>query len=128
MKLIWNVFTRGMNSHEIEEYNVFNHGRFYEDMKKCLRDCCDKDEFKEELRRDLMYYFGYKVEWEVHVSEPFPHITEEELERLNNETVPYNHMPRIQCSRKIDVCHQIMMNYDRFIDYIWQNRKQVLNP
>lgn len=127
MKLIWNVFCWDVNRKEIKEWNVFTHGRFIHDMANCLRDCRDKDEFKTELRREVMYYFGFKVEYETFITEPFPYVTKEEIKRLADakKNIKYREHVDVEYGSKIDVYRQIMMNYDRFIDYLWQNKECV---
>jgi hypothetical protein len=52
-----------------------------------------------------MYYFWSKCEWEVLVT---PWISPRESEK-----------------KKIDVCWQIMNNWDVFVDYTWANRKKL---
>lgn len=126
MKLKWNVFLWDINRKEIKEWNIFNHGRFGKDMALCLRDCRDKDEFKTELRRDVMYYFGFKVEYETFITEPFPYVTKKEIDRLVEEDVRHCAHVNLEHGDKIDVYRQIMMNYNHFIDYLWSNREEIL--
>lgn len=52
-----------------------------------------------------MYYFWAKCEWEVLVA---PWISPLESEK-----------------KKVDVCWQIMNNWDVFVDYTWANRKKL---
>lgn len=54
---------------------------------------------------EQMYYFWSKCEWEVLVT---PWISPRESEK-----------------KKIDVCWQIMNNWDVFVDYTWANRKKL---
>ena len=65
-----------------------------------LRDGVSVSEIQEEL-----YYFWSKCEWEVLVT---PWISPRESEK-----------------KKIDVCWQIMNNWDVFVDYTWANRKKL---
>lgn len=126
MKLSWNVFICGFNKKEIENWNVFNHSGFTTDMIKCLKDCKDKLEFTAELKRDIMYYFGYKVEYETFITEPFPHVTKKEIDRLVAEDVRYCAHVELEQGKKIDVYQQIMMNYQHFVNYLWNNREEIL--
>ena len=132
MKLEWNVYTHNFNGKSIEKYNIFNHGRFMEDVKKELKKCETKEEFAERLRRDLFYYFGSKCEWEIVVTSWTPHITVSELERLNKEreeTIekygrePYRLYVNPDVGEKIDVYEQVMMNWDLFVDYVWSHKR-----
>lgn len=128
MKITWNVFLWDINRKEIKEWDVFNHGRFGRDVAMCLRDCRGKDEFKEELRREILYYFGFKVEYETYITEPFPYITKKEMKRIAEveKDVKYQDHVNLEYGSKIDVYRQIMMNYDRFVDYLWQNKERML--
>lgn len=126
MKLVWNVFLYDINKKEVQSWNVFNHGRFTVDMIKCLETCRDKLEFKTELKRDIMYYFGFKVEYEAFITEPFPHVTKKEIDRLAEEDTRHCTHVNLEYGKKIDVCQQIMMNYGHFIDYLWRNKEEIL--
>ena len=85
MKLEYYVYYYNFNSHLIKKFNIFNHGRFLEDVMKDLRECETKKEFAEKLHKDLIYYFWSKAEWEVVITPWTPYITISELNRLNEE-------------------------------------------
>ena len=96
--LEWKVYVSDFNEKEINEYNVFDHMRFYEDCKKNARkNIHNYDEFCKNLRIDLAYYFWAKCEWEIIVTD----------------------WPRGEKSIKIDVYDQILMNWDIFCNYVW---------
>ena len=104
--LEWNVYIGDFNAREIHTYNVFGHYSFLEDCvrnKKKNKD--DKEAFAEQLRRDLMYYYWSKCEWEI-VLQHWP-----QHENFND--------------MKIDVYDQIWINWGRFVDYVWENRKEL---
>jgi len=103
-ELVWNVYIEDFNSKSIDIYNIFRHAGFYNDVKKYTRKCRDdRNGFAEEIKRSLMYYFWSKCEWEVILS-GWP--------------------PRDDFhAEKIDVYAQVMMNWDRFMDYLWENRR-----
>ena len=95
----WKVFYEDFNGKEIEQYNVFDHYSFMEDIKDAYKKYKhDFGAFSEEVRRSLQYYFWSKCEWEVIIS-AWP-------ERAGVES-------------KIDVYDQITMNWDKFIKYTW---------
>lgn len=98
----WNVFYYDINKHEITTFNIFNHGRFNEDVQKNLKMTKDKNEFARKLKYDLMYYFWCKAEYEVIVS-PW-------CDSINTESV------------KVDIYTQVMNNFDIFVDYVWSNK------
>ena len=132
MKLEYYVYYYNFNSRSIKKFNIFNHGRFLEDVKKDLRECETKEEFAEELYKDLIYYFWSKAEWEVVITPWTPYITISELNRLNEERKKilkkYDIEPRRlyvnpEVSEKIDIYDQVMLNWDLFVDYVWQHKK-----
>jgi hypothetical protein len=64
----------------------------------------DKDEFAEQLRRDLMYYFWAKSEYEIIISAW--------CGGNGNEDI------------KVDIYTQVMNNWDVFVDYVWNSKKR----
>lgn len=101
--LEWYVYVFDVNSRHIYHMNIFNHGGFNRAVKAIIRDqteVYDKETFASAVRGELMYYFWSKVEYEVMISDVM--FTENQA--------------------KIDVYDQILMNWDRFIDYLWQYR------
>lgn len=129
--LKWYVYYHDFNGKKIKPFNIFNHGRFREDVEKNLKKCETKEEFAEKLRRDLFYYFGSKCEWEIVLTSWAPRILMSELDRLNAErekTIkeghrePYSLAIRPDVGEKIDVRDQVINNLDIFIDYIWSHK------
>ena len=102
--LIWNVYIFNINHQKMEVYNVFEHGSFLKDVKKSVKK--KKEIFKEELLRDLRYYFWSKSEWEI-ILKPWCG-------------------GRNDVSEKIDVFEQVYNNFDLFAEYIWKNKKLLL--
>lgn len=97
----WNVYIEDFNGRKMEVYNIFEHGRFNDDVKQAYKKYKDNFEaFAEEVKRSLMYYFWSKCEWEVILS-PWP-------ERKDFQ------------EKKIDVYDQVMLNWDNFIKYVWE--------
>lgn len=110
--LQWNVYIGDFNSGRIEPHNIFDHRRFVEDCKKAAKKYSGKEdpeadfkEFSESVRKDLRYYYWSKCEWEIILTGWPP------SDRFKSE--------------KIDVYDQIMMNWDVFIRYLWDNRKEL---
>lgn len=102
----WNVYVHNFNYNKIEEYNIFEHGSFMEYLKKACEECESKDMLAEKIKSELIYYFWSKSEWEIVIS---PWCGRKE-----------------PCDIKVDVFDQVMMNFDIFVDYIWKNRKELL--
>lgn len=97
----WNVYVDDFNAKEIGTYDIMQNSRFVEDARKAIKECETRDEFAERIRRDLMYYFWSKCEWEIILSD-WP--------------------PSGQVEKKIDVFDQVMLNFDVFVDYLWEEK------
>ena len=132
LKLEYYVFREDWNGKKIEPFNVFNHSRFYEDVKKYLKKCETKEEFAEELRKSLAWCYWSKCEWETIIASFPARITKEELYRLNKEfktdTEKYGHEPYSMwvspaVGKKVDVYEQVMLNWDIFVDYVWSHKR-----
>ena len=104
--LEWNVYVENINSRKILPFNVFDHDFFTFGCAKAAKKCMSKPEFAEEVKHELMYYYWSKCEWEILLAS---------WTRPEDEKSHY----------KIDVYSQIMLNYPRFIDYLWDNRDEL---
>lgn len=93
----WYVYYHDFNVQKIIKWNVFNHGTFAEKVNKLLQENLSRDEFADGLKKYLMYYMWSKCEYEI---------------ILSSWTGRADDI-------KIDVYDQIMMNFDRFVDYCW---------
>ena len=91
----WYVYYHDFNAQKIIKWNVFNHGTFAEKVNKLLQENLSRDEFADSLKKYLMYYMWSKCEYEIILS-PWTGRADD---------------------IKIDVYDQIMMNFDRFVDY-----------
>lgn len=99
--VVWNVYRCNLNTHKIEVFNIFDHGRFRDDVKKLKkRKNITKDEFAEELRRTLLYYYWCKFEYEIAISGLLD--------------VDEAH------ASKIDIYSQVRLNWNTFVDYVWE--------
>ena len=133
--MVWNVYREDFNHRAIVEYNIFDHSGFAQDANKLLKADIPKDEFAEQLKRSLMYWFGCKLEHEVVISSWPVYIDKAELDRLNTEYEEYNnkwgHYPyKINVSpdvgEKVDVYSQITsLNWDIFVNYVWNHKKEL---
>ena len=100
--LEWNVYIGGFNSRRIEVYNIFDHGGFLEDCRKAARKYAkDRDSFANAVRKSLQYFFWSKCEWEIIIG----------------------HWPHHDAWKdaKVDVYAQVMLNWDRFEEYVWNH-------
>ena len=133
MNLEYYVYRHNFNDKRIEKFNIFNHSRFFEDVKKDLKMCEGKEEFAEKLRKNLAYYFWSKAEHEVIITSWVPHITMSELNRLNAECEktlreynrePYSLYVNLDVGEKIDIYEQVRLNWDLFVNYVWLHKKR----
>ena len=101
VSLEWNVFYYDFNAKEIKVSNVFNHGRYKEEVEELLHKCADRNDFSDKLKSVTMYYFWCKCEW---------------------ETVVYPWVGDDKAAKKIDVFWQLENNWNRFVEYLWEMR------
>ena len=104
--LTWKVYCEEFNKREIRVVNIFDHRTFCECCKqhaKKFKD--DKEAFAEAVRKDLMYYFWSKCEWEIILSSWPP------MKDFHDA--------------KIDVYDQVMLNWNVFIDWLWEHKKEL---
>ena len=100
--LEWNVFVHDINKRQMKIFNVFNHGRYRQEIIELLnrRDDYTLEEFKEKVKSSTMYYYWCKCEWEILIA---PWVGD-----FDNESV------------KIDVYKQLEMNWNHYIKYLWE--------
>ena len=104
--LEWNVYIGNINKRMITTFNVFEHYSFYKDLKKEIKIYGNIEEFADRLRRIVMYYFWSKCEYEI-ILTCWP-----SWDKFKEE--------------KIDVYSQLDLNWDKFVNYIWDNKKEIL--
>lgn len=144
MNLEWNVFYYDINKRKITTFNILKqHGSFNEYLKKAFKKCKTKEEFAEVLRRELMYYFWSKAEWELIIE-----VTEDNRIFLipwcgcsNPEEVKIDvtddtnfdwkgfaekHIKRqiYKNKAKIDVYDQVYYKWDDFLELVWNSKKR----
>lgn len=103
--LKWNVYWEDFNAKEIVVRNVFHLSwKFNEYLKENFKENKTKEKFCEQLKRDLQYCYWSKCEHEVIIT-GWPQREDVEI--------------------KTDVYYQVMLNWDKFADYTWKNRKLI---
>ena len=141
----WMAYYYSINRDEIKEFNIFDHRRFREDVQKLAKKRIKKENFKEKLRRELLYYFWSKCEWElvIEVTEdnhiflkPWCGCREPDKVRVdvtNDNSFDWNGFAEKHISQqifnneaKIDVYNQIQYVWEDFAEYVWKNRKELL--
>ena len=128
-KLCWNVFRHDCNKKEIVTYNVLSE-HMVDELKKKKKKCSSKEEFSEQLKRVMMYYFWSKSEHEVVITNWPVHVNMKELDKISSEREafykergrdPYCLYVNPDVSSKIDIYKQLEINWDKFLDYVWNN-------
>lgn len=132
-KLIWNVFNE--RNGEIFPINIFEYNyKFLEDLLVVKRKHKDNfEEFAEQVRKSLQYYYWSKSEYETVITSWPPYIESKELDRINQEKAErlaqnmpfYREAVNLNVGYKIDIYTQIMLNWDRFISYLWDNKQLI---
>ena len=96
----WNVFMHDTNKRQIIVYNIFSHCNFSKEVTKLMKEFISEDMsddlFKIKLKDLLMYFFWSKCEYEVIIKE-----------------FVGNH-----AEIKVDVFEQVMINFDKFANYL----------
>ena len=142
-KLEWNVFYYDINRNKITTYNIFNHCGFNKYVEKALETSKTKEEFAETLRRELMYYFWSKAEWELVIElDEDNHIflipwcgcrnpEEIKIDVTNDTRFDWNGFAKKHIKRqiykneaKVDVYNQIEYVWDNFLEYVWSSKKK----
>lgn len=101
----WNVFRD--DGGEIVVWNIFRHAGFLDGCREAYRKYGnDRGQFLEAARKELLYYFWARCEWEV-LMESWPPVEGREKKL------------------KVDVYDQVTMNWSIFSKYIWANRDKL---
>ena len=130
--LKWYVYRHDVNAKLIEKYNVFDHSGFDRDIKKLIKSKCTKEEFSEELKRIALYCFWSKCEMETVICSWPVYIDAAEYSRITNEVNERKRDNRIfrvsnvnpEVGMKIDIYDQLQLNWDVFVDYVWNNTRK----
>lgn len=132
LPLVWNVYNYGFGDHNLRVFNVFDHRAFMLDVEKILKADLSKEEFAENLRREVQYYYWSKCEWECVITDTHPHIEQRELDRILDDCYRKRTKDSQHCrcthvnlsdADKIDVYDQLRLNWDEFVEYVWEFRK-----
>lgn len=97
--LKWYVLRKDFNADKMERFNIFDHRGFAEDIEKVLKKYENFNTFKESVKKELMYYFWCKSEYEIIVGGLHTELDWENFE-------------------KIDIYSQVLPNLDILCRYI----------
>lgn len=86
-------------------------------------DAYKNGKFSEALNALLMRRYWSRCEYEVVITSWPPRISPQEVERLSAEKKSlYGHLcPNLEIEEKVDIYSQIKLNWNIFVDYIWNN-------
>lgn len=141
----WIVYNFDINKQKIETYNILKHWSFREYTKKAAKKLKTKEDFAEQLKRELHYYFWSRSEWEliIEITEdsriflnPWCGCREPEKARIDvTDDTSFDWMgfankhinkQRYNNKAKIDVYDQVEYTWDDFAEYCWKHRKELL--
>lgn len=101
-KMTWNIYWFDPNEKKFKTRNVFRlSSSFNKDFEKLKENSSlmTKQEFSEELAKITRYHYWARCEYELLLCD----------------------VPSEQVETKIDVFHQLSANWERFVDYVWEN-------
>ena len=123
--MTWNVFIYDFNKRKIEVKNLFNISITFNEDFEALKDqilkgdIATKEEFADKLKSILKYTFWCRREYEIAISDlcwTYRDATDE------MKVKEYEHY--CQTAEKIDIYSQVEMNWDKFVDYVWNEVKR----
>lgn len=100
LNLKWNVFLYNYNLKKVIVYNVLQSNSLIDEIHKAYnkKEIIDYESLRDKIHGYILYHFWCKSEYEIAIGGLF---TKNELELV-----------------KIDIYTQLMINFDRFIEYI----------
>lgn len=97
----WLVYYFDVNRQEIATYNAL---ACETDIKKILKKSTTKAGFAEALRKEMMYRYWSKAEWEIIIG-------------------PWCGGNAEHSACKIDIYDQLRLNWDKVVDYCWSFKR-----
>lgn len=136
-KLAWYVFneeSRGTRG-KIVPINIFEYNWVFlkgllDAKKKYGKDFI---KFADRVRSCLQHEYWSRSEYETIITTWPPYVDSDEIdrlvkerdERIKNNGVFYREHVNPEVGYKIDIYDQIMLNWDAFINYLWDNKKLI---
>jgi hypothetical protein len=137
--LTWKVKNYFWNHDTVSDYDVLQYRADL--VKKLKKKCANKSEFSEEMRREMMWQYWSRAEYEVIIEidednriwiKPWVGCTNPEevkIDVTDDESFDWRgfaekHLDRqiYKNKAKIDIWDQIEWCWDEFIDYLWYTR------
>lgn len=139
----WYVYYHNFNKDKIEKYNVFDHYKFNKCVNEFLDKCETKEEFAEELEKEVKYYFLYCAQWELVIEMDnngfvflIPWVGSKKQEKLNvtnDKNFDWVNFAKKCTERrphknkaKFDVFSQLDYVWDNFVNYCWSNKEKII--
>lgn len=132
-RLTWYVFNEEQG--RIVPINIFEYNWIFLksliEIKEAYPD--DFEMFANEVRSALSHEYWSRSEYETIVTSWPPYVDSGEVARLNSVKKEFKSKygnfirtdVRLETAFKIDVYTQIMLNWDRFIEYVWNNKELI---
>ena len=137
--LSWKVKNYLINSNKIWDYDVL---KYREDqIKKLKKKCATKEEFAEEMRREMMWQYWSRCEYEVIIEidengriwlKPWVGCVDSDSVKIDvtdDDSFDWRGFAEKHIGKqiyknkaKIDVWDQLECRWDEFIDYLWHTR------
>ena len=140
----WDVYYYDINRNKISTFNILDHWSFREYTKKAAKKLKTKEEFAEQVRRELLFYYWSKAEWELVVRIEDNRIflipwcgcrnpEEVKIDVTDDANFDWRGFAEKHTARqiygneaKIDVFDQVDYRWEEFVDYAWENKKELL--
>ena len=132
--LIYNVYVEDFNNKSIKTINIFKHASFYDSLLRIKREQKDNfEKFSEEVKKSLMYNFWSKSQYEVVITSWPPYVDDKAINKVVTERDEhikkgnnfYRNTIQLEVAEKIDIYDQVMLNWDIFIKYLWDNKNLI---
>lgn len=137
--LTWKVKNYLINENKIWDYDIL---KYREDqIKKLKKKCTTKEEFAEAMRREMMWQYGSRCEYEVIIEidknnriwlRPWVGCTDPDsvtIDVTDDGRFDWKGFAEFHIDRqiyknkaKVDVYDQLMYRWREFIDYVWNYR------
>ena len=133
-QLEWYVYRADFNTKQIVKYNVFNNISFTKILLRAKKDLKKQPDnkkeewFSKEVKSAVMYAFWSKYEYEIDITNHYPNISKEEYLRIKSipeEKIKYIIDVNLTVQERIDVSDQLMLNWETFVKYIYENLKLI---
>ena len=138
-KLTWKVKNYLINSNKIWDYDVLEYRE--DQIKDLKKKCATKEEFADKMRREMMYQYWSRAEYEVIIEidesdriwlKPWVGCSDPDGVKIDvtDDTsfdwrgFAEDHIGKqiYKNAAKIDIFDQLQFRWDKFIDYCWYTR------